>query len=99
MLLQMKEHDAKLYGRLYVSREDIGFASYCAGVLLKKGWHGQPWERRGSIYQQQAAFTSALITAYARPFTTSKGWPTFPAKLIPYDAAELTLHNRLIPNL
>ena len=92
----MNARDAALYGRLYVSNSDIAFAAYCAGVLLQKGWHGQPWERRGTIYQQQSAFTSALITAYGRPFTTSKGWPEIPRKLIPYDAEQMTLHRRLL---
>jgi hypothetical protein len=96
MKVPFVEANAKLYNRLYVSRSDIDFARYCAGVLLKKGWHVQPWEKRGTIYQQQTAFTSALVTAYARPFTKSKGWPSFPEELIPYDLAELELHKQLM---
>jgi hypothetical protein len=64
--------------------------------LLKKGWHHNPWERRGSIYQQQAAFTCAMIIAYGRPFTKSRGWPPFPPALRRYDALEQALHARLI---
>jgi hypothetical protein len=82
--------------KLYVSRMDVEFARYCAGVLLKKGWHGQPWERRGTIYQQQAAFTSALVTAYARPFTQSRGWPKIPQELINYSDQEAALHKWLM---
>src|SRR3954447_4554282 len=88
--------DAKLYSKLYVSIKDVEFAQYCASVLLKKGWHSQPWERRGTIYQQQAAFTSALVTAYGRPFKKSKGWPKIPAELIPYNEQEKKLHEHLI---
>lgn len=93
---QLSEGDDKLYSKLYVSRRDIAFSQYCAGVLLKKGWHAQPWERRGTIYNQQAAFTSALITAYARPFTRSRGWPTIPPDLIDHTDQEATLHRWLI---
>jgi hypothetical protein len=88
--------DEKLYSKLYVSISDVEFARYCACVLLKKGWHSQPWERRGTIYQQQAAFTSALVTAYGRPFTNSKGWPKIPEELIRYNEQETKLHKNLI---
>lgn len=94
--VRLNEYDQKLYGRLLVSRDDISFARYCAGVLFKKGWHHQPWERRGTVYEQQAAYTTALVTAYGRPFTQSKGWPVFPARLITYDHQEMILHTQLI---
>ena len=98
MEVQLSAEDAKLYSKLTVSSSDIWFARYCASVILKKGWHSQPWERRGTIYQQQAAFTSALITAYARPFTHSKGWPRLPPDLITttYSDQEEALHKRLM---
>lgn len=95
MEVQLTADDAKLYSRLYVSIKDVDFARYCAGVLLKKGWHRQPWEGRGTTYQQQAAFTSALVTAYGRPFTSSDGWPKIPLDLIPYDEQEWALHEQL----
>jgi hypothetical protein len=79
-----------------VSHDDIAFARYCATVLLKKGWHNQPWERRGKVYEQQAAYTTALVTAYGRPFTKSKGWPPFPENLITYDHQERLLHDQII---
>jgi hypothetical protein len=96
MLVHLSPADEKLYSKLAVSGFDIGFARYCASVILKKGWHDEPWKRRGTIYQQQAAFTTALVTAYGRPFTQSKGWPSFPLKLIAYNAQEEALHKRLI---
>lgn len=95
--VQLSEADAKLYSKLYASESDIAFARYCADVLLKKGWHSKPWERRGTIYHQQAAFTTALITAYARLFTHSKGWPQLPSDLTAtYDHREKALHDQLI---
>jgi hypothetical protein len=94
--IQLSEDEAKLYSKLHVSTMDIGFARYCASVLLKKGWHVQPWERRGTIYQQQAAFTSALVTSYARPFTSSHGWPKIPEELINHNDQETVLHKWLV---
>jgi hypothetical protein len=92
--------DKNLYSKLFVSRRDIALARYCASVILKKGWHGQEWERRGTVYQQQAVFTTALVTAYARPFTRSKGrkrWPDLPKDLVAaYSGPEKALHYRLI---
>jgi hypothetical protein len=96
MEIQLSPDDAKLYSKLYVSSSDIAFAQYCATVILKKGWHSQPWQRRGTIYQQQAVFTTALVTAYVRPFTHSKGWPNLPSDLLTYDAQERALHKKLI---
>ena len=97
MIVPLSPADEKLYSKLYVSSSDIAFARYCASVILRKGWHARPWERRGTIYQQQAAFTTALITAYARPFTYSKGWPKLPPDLIAaYSGRELALHEKLI---
>lgn len=86
-----------LFGRLYISLMDIEFARYCAEFLLKKKWHHQPWGKKQSIYHQQSAFTTALVVAYSRPFTKSKGWPDFPTRLLKiYTKAEKDLHKRLI---
>jgi hypothetical protein len=104
MALPSNENDTKLYGKLYVSCMDINFARYCAGVLIKKGWHWQPWERRGTIYQQQAAFTSSLVISYIRPFTKSRGWSHPVSQLAVhgqhkkaaiYNTEEQILHTRL----
>lgn len=94
--MRLSEGDQKLHDRLLVSHDDIAFAQYCASVLLKKGWHNQPWERRGKVYEQQAAYTTALVTAYGRPFTRSKGWPRLPENLITYDQQERVLHDKII---
>src|SRR5690348_1701384 len=89
--LILNKKDRNLHDKLLVSSDDIAIAQFCAGVLLKNGWHAQPWERRGTVYQQQTAFTTALITAYARAFTKSKGWPAFPPALCVYDDRESAL--------
>src|SRR5664280_3312425 len=96
MKIKLEDQDAALYSRLYVSSLDLDFAGYCLGVLLEKGWHYQAWERPGRIYKQQSAFTSALVIAYGRPFTTSKGWPQFPAELKDFDLEESALHEHMM---
>jgi hypothetical protein len=85
-----------LYERLYVSAMDLGMARQYAAYLLKKGWHSAPYERRGSIYMQQSAFTTALVVSYARPFTRGDGWPPFSQEFRQYGFAESTLHERLM---
>jgi hypothetical protein len=90
------EEKKRLYGRLFVSAQDLGFARQYARHLLKKGWHSAPYERRGTIYMQQSAFTTALVVSYARPFTTSHGWPKFPSEFISHDAAQAHLHEHFI---
>ena len=85
-----------LYGRLYVSANDFHMAKQYAEHLLKKGWHSAPYERRGTIYMQQSAFTTALVVSYARPFTNSKGWPRFPTEFIVYTEQENQLHEKLL---
>lgn len=64
--------DARYYALLHVSEEDFAQALFCAQHLLKKAWHSEQWERRGTVYHQQAAFTSALVMAYLRPFTETR---------------------------
>jgi hypothetical protein len=58
--IQLPDDDAKLYSRLYVSSLDLDLAKYSVNIILKKGWHYQPWEKRGTIYLQQSVFMSAL---------------------------------------
>jgi hypothetical protein len=88
--------DYALYQRLFVSIQDFGWAMKFASHLLKKGWHSAPWERRGSIYMQQMAYTSSLLTSYARPFTKSRGWPNLPINLVPYATHEWEFHKQLM---
>jgi hypothetical protein len=90
--------EALLYQRLYISKEDLSMAAFSADHLLKKGWHFAPWEgrRRWSTYMQQPAFATAFVTAHARPFTKSYGWPPFPKSLVNYNDADWELHERLM---
>lgn len=39
---------------------------------------------------------SALVTAYARPFTRSCGWPRFPPELKEFNSEENKFHERMI---
>ena len=88
--------EPKLYERLSISLIDLGFASDFAKRLLKKGLHHGPWDRRETVYNEQVAFTSALVMFYTRPFTHSDGWPDFPKRLLQYDSAEIQLHDQLL---
>jgi len=85
-------HNHSLYELLYAAQEDLRQAAFFAAHLLKKGWHFEPWQRRWSTYMQQSAYTTALVIAYARPFTESRGWPKFPKKLIRLDQNQKKLH-------
>ncbi|MCW2282712.1 hypothetical protein M2323_000473 [Rhodoblastus acidophilus] len=86
----------KQYERLFAATYDFAQARFCARYLLKKKWHSRPWERRGSIYQQQTAFVTNLIIAYARPFTKSKGWPGFPLRLVNFSAEHAEMHKKIL---
>jgi hypothetical protein len=91
-----RSREELLYERLFVSVEDLRLAKYFANHLLKKGWHFFPWERRWTIYMQQAAYTTAFVIAFSRPFTNSKGWPRVPKRLTPFDEFERMLHDHLL---
>jgi len=86
----------RLYKRLYIAGEDLTMAAHFAAFILKKGWHFNPWDRRGTIYLQQSAFTSSLIVFYSRPFTRSIGLPEFPRNLLKYNDVENNLHDTII---
>jgi hypothetical protein len=94
--IKLNKEDTDLYSRLHVSGLDLRSAGYCLGILLKNGWHHKPWECRYPVYEQQSAFTSALVTAYARPFTKSEGWPRFPLELKNFDVEETALHKHMM---
>jgi hypothetical protein len=81
-----------LYGKLHVSREDIGTARLCAAYIQEKGWHTWPFTRRGSVYIQQIAFTTAMIVAYCGPFAPGRGNISLPEKLLRFSPQEADLH-------
>jgi hypothetical protein len=39
---------------------------------------------------------SALVIAYARPFTDSRDWPKFPLQLMEFESDEKALHGHMI---
>jgi hypothetical protein len=84
------------YTRLTFAEEDLVFAKQCAEHLLKKGWHQHQDLLRQTAYFQQSVYTTALIIAYGRIFTETKGLGgrlDYLAK--PYSAAEKALHRHL----
>ena len=89
--------ERRLYQRLTVWREDLRDATYFAGFLLKKGWHFDPWDKkiRWPTYMQQAAFTTALVAAYCRPFVETRNGAVLSMKLAPYTDSERELHEKL----
>ncbi len=92
-----KNQDRHLYALLHVAQEDLRQANFFAAHIIKKGWHFEAWERRWTVYMQQAAFTTALATAYSRPFTESRGWPKFPERLLrPFDPEQRKLHKQIL---
>ena len=86
----------KEYEQLFSSAYDFKQANFCACYLLKKRWHAFPWERRGTVYQQQTAFVTNLVIAYARPFTKSKGWSGFPERLCRFDSEQSKFHKNIL---
>ena len=94
--MTQSENFGRFYKRLYISKEDLGMADQFAAFILKKGWHHDPWQRRGTIYLHQSAFTSSLVVFYSRPFTRSNGLPDFPKRLLKYNETEDDLHNKMI---
>lgn len=96
MEVKFSANEAKLYAKYYVARRDLGFARFCAETLLTRRLHHQPWEgSKSTAYQEQSAFTSALVIAYTRPFKKSNGW-IFPFSLASADVSDTELHHRLI---
>jgi hypothetical protein len=91
------EEEQKLYSWLFVSEMDLASASFDLELLIKKGWHLPPQKRRGrNSEQHQAAYVSALLVAYGRPFIAGLHGPAFPQELIPFTPQECDLHERLL---
>jgi len=94
--LHFEEDDRRLYGKLHAASCDLASASTYGTFILKKGWRAKPWSR-GSIYLQQSAFVTAMITSYGRAFGNSHGWPKLPEVLFTaYDEEQRALHKAVI---
>jgi hypothetical protein len=85
-----------LYSKLDASHGDIGTARACAAYIQTNGWHTSSYLRRGTIGLQQTAFTTTMIVAYARPFSSGRGNIKFPHELLAYGPDEQDLHARLL---
>ena len=96
-ITSITQAERRLYQRLTVWRHDLSEAAYFAGFLLKKGWHFDPWDKkiRWPTYMQQAAFTTALVAAYCRPFVETRNGAVLSMKLAPYTDGEHELHEKL----
>lgn len=84
------------YQLLHVAQQDLSQAAFFADHLRQQGWHAEPWEGSWQDYLHQGAYMTAMVVAYARPFTGSRGWPKFPARLLRLDAEQKLLHERLL---
>lgn len=91
-----KENRLPTYQLLHVALQDLRQAAFFADHLLTRGWHFEPWEAHWRTYNHQTAYMTAMVVAYCRPFTPSRGWPKFPAKLLRLDAAQKQMHARLL---
>ncbi len=95
--IDAKLRDRQLYALLHVTQEDLRQANFFAAYIIKKRWHFEPWERRWTVYMQQAAYTTAFATAYSRPFTESRGWQKFPERLLrAFNTEQKELHKRVL---
>lgn len=92
----MLPQDRLLYQKLYISRNDLSTAAFCCDRIIKMRWHHEPWSKRGTVYQQQTVFTTALIVSYGRVFTKSDGLPWLPRRLVRYNKDEKEFHARLL---
>ncbi|MGE0280663.1 MAG: hypothetical protein AB7P20_08630, partial [Rhizobiaceae bacterium] len=96
MLLELTDHDRKTLTKLYSAAADIAFARQFGEMLIKRKLYNKRPFGRGTIYAQQAAFVTALVTAYGRVFFSGRGGHNFPNRLLPYNAEETALHKRLL---
>ena len=94
--LIFSEEDHRMYEKLHTATGDLSLAVSYSDFILKKGWKAKPWSR-GSTYLQQSAFVTAIVTAYGRAFTRSKGWPSLPKEFLDvYDAVENRVHDDIM---
>lgn len=96
MLIQLSSADEKLYKKLFTSCRDLEFAQYCLAVITKRGWHHAEFQKRGTVYLQQAAYTSALFVSYGRAFTQSRGWGELPPDVRCFSRTEAACHKRMM---
>jgi hypothetical protein len=91
-----RRHALQTYQLLYVAQQDLSQAAFFCDHLLHKGWAREPWQGRWQTYLHQGAYVTAMVVAYCRPFTVSRGWPKFPTRLLQLNADEKILHQQLL---
>jgi len=96
MLLQLSERDRKTLTKLYSAAADIGLASQFGKIIIKRKLYDKRPFSRGTVYAQQAAFVTGLVTSYGRAFSSGRGGYQLPKSLVNYDADEAALHARLL---
>jgi hypothetical protein len=89
------------YRKLVTASKDFELAKFSLDMILRKHWHrhwlGWGRGRRGKVYEKQAVYTTALIIAYARPFTNNKGGGGISKNSIKaYTPEEKKLHGHLL---
>jgi hypothetical protein len=88
--------DDQLLRVLWVAAQDLELAKEYAQTILKQRWHHQFFEVRRSTYIRQSAFTSALVLAYCRPFTQSRGFPCVPERVLAMNSSDKALHKIIL---
>lgn len=96
MLIDLTDEQKRAYERLYVSKIDLEHAQFCLSMLSKKRWHSKQFERRGTVYHQQAAYTTAFVISYARPFTKGFGWDALPKNIYSGNEHYVLCHQRVM---
>ena len=91
----MPKQQAKLYRRLWTSRNDLEKAKSYTEYILRKRLHSGHIRTKGA-YFQSGAFTTALVISYARTFIDPKGWQDKLLALSRPSAEQLKLHETLM---
>ncbi len=92
----LKNNAHQTYQILHVAQLDLSQAAFFADHLITQGWHFETWETNWRTYLHQSAYVTAMVVAYSRPFTESRGWPKFPTRLLQLDPDKKKLHKRLL---
>jgi hypothetical protein len=87
----LSKHQARLYRRLWASRNDLEKAKSYADHILKKRLHSGHIRSKGA-YFQAGAFNTVLILAYVRAFIDPKDWENKLLALSLPTTEQLALH-------
>jgi hypothetical protein len=90
----LPKHQAKLYRRLWASRNDLETAKSYADHILNKRLHSGHIRTKGA-YFQAGAFNTALIISYIRAFIDPNDWEKKLLALSLPTTEQLALHKTL----